>query len=75
MTTQKPQFDMDAALRGLREGRDLTGKDGILTPLIKQLTEAAMHAELDCHLAQDDTPNRKNGSTPKTVKSPVGTFE
>jgi putative transposase len=63
MTTQKPQFDIDAALKGLREGKDLTGKDGVLTPLIKQLTEAAMQAELDSHLAQDDAPNRKNGST------------
>ena len=75
MATQKPQFDMDAALKALREGKDLTGKDGILTPLIKQLTEAALQAERDCHLAQDDTPNRKNGSTSKTVKSPVGCFE
>jgi len=43
----KPDFDIDAALKQLREGKDLTGKDGILTPLIKQLTEAAMQAELD----------------------------
>jgi len=42
----KPTFDMDAALQALREGKDLTGKDGILTPLIKQLTEAAMQGEL-----------------------------
>lgn len=75
MTTQKPQFDMEAALKALREGKDLTGKDGVLTPLIKQLTEAAMQAELDSHLAQDDAPNRKNGSTPKTVKSSLGSFE
>jgi putative transposase len=75
MTTQKPQFDIDAALKGLREGKDLMGKDGVLTPLIKQLTEAAMQAELDSHLAQDDAPNRKNGSTPKTVKSSLGSFE
>jgi len=33
----KPSFDMEAALAQLREGKDLTGKDGILTPLIKQL--------------------------------------
>ncbi|MBQ0720759.1 MAG: IS256 family transposase, partial [Gammaproteobacteria bacterium] len=39
MTT--PTFDMESALKALREGKDLTGKDGILTPLIKQLTEAA----------------------------------
>ena len=66
---------MDAALKALREGKDLTGKDGVLTPLIKQLTEAAMQAELESHLDQEDTPNRKNGSTAKTVKSPVGSFE
>ena len=76
MTTQKPNFDMEAALKALREGRDLTGKDGVLTPLIKQLTESAIQAELDSHLAdEDDTPNRKNGSTPKTVKSAAGAFE
>jgi len=75
MTQQKPQFDMDVALKALREGKDLTGRDGILTPLIKQLTEAAMQAELESHLDQDEQPNRKNGSTGKTVKSPVGVFE
>ena len=26
----KPDFDIDAALKQLREGKDLTGKDGIL---------------------------------------------
>ncbi len=28
----KPTFDIDAAIKALREGQDLTGKDGILTP-------------------------------------------
>jgi putative transposase len=75
-TTPKPDFDMDAALKALREGKDLTGKDGVLTPLIRQLTESAIQAELDSHLAENSaTPNRKNGSTPKTVKSPAGAFE
>ncbi|SDU35336.1 IS256 family transposase [Halopseudomonas salegens] len=71
----KPTFDIDAALQALRDGQDLTGKDGILTPLIKQLTEAAMQAELDNHLAKEATPNRKNGTTGKTMKGPVGSFE
>ena len=34
-----------------------------------------MKAELDAHLAASDEPNRKNGSTPKRVKSPIGEFE
>ena len=71
----KPTFDMDGALKALRDGKDLTGQDGILTPLIKQLTEAAMQAELDDHLANDDQPNRKNGSSKKTMKSPTGNFD
>lgn len=74
-TTPKPSFDMEAALQALREGKDLTGQDGILTPLIKQLTEAAMKAELDEHLASEETPNRKNGRSSKTMKTPTGSFE
>jgi hypothetical protein len=34
-----PTFDINAAIQALREGKDLTGKDGILTPLIKKLTK------------------------------------
>ncbi len=71
----KIQFDMESAIQALREGKDLSGKDGIFTPLIKQLTEAAMQAELEEHLANEDNPNRKNGSTSKTMKSPAGEFE
>ena len=73
----KPEipFDMEAALKALREGQSLTGKDGILTPLIKQLTQAAIQAELDEHLAEEDAPNRKNGTSSKTVKTLSGRFE
>jgi transposase-like protein len=71
----KPIFDIEAAIASLRAGKDLTGKDGILTPLIKQLTEAAMQAELEQHLEQAENANRKNGTTPKTVKSLAGSFE
>lgn len=39
---EKNNFDMESAIQALREGKDLSGKDGIFTPLIKQLTEAAM---------------------------------
>jgi len=69
------QFDMEAALAGLREGKGLSGKEGILTPLIKQLTEAAMQAELDEHLANEERPNRKNGTAHKTMKPLAGEFE
>ena len=68
-------FDFDKALSELQAGKDLTGKDGVLMPLIKQLTEAALTAELEHHLAQEDTPNRKNGSGSKIVKTGSGSFE
>lgn len=69
------EFDMDAAVEALREGNDLSGQDGVLTPLIKQLTEAAMKAELDEHPALGETANRCNGSTSKTMKSLASEFE
>lgn len=34
-----------------------------------------MKAEPEEHLAKDNSPNRKNGSGLKTVKSPAGEFE
>jgi putative transposase len=72
---EKINFDMESAIQALREGKDLSGKDGIFTPLIKQLTEAAMQAELEEHLAAEEIPNRKNGTTSKTMKTPAGEFE
>jgi transposase-like protein len=65
-------FDFNKALEELKSGKGLTGKDGILIPLIKQLTEAALKAELAElaeHLEKDANPNRKNGSSRKTIKS------
>ena len=67
-------FDFNKALAALQNGQDLTGKDGILTPLIKQLTEAALKAELEKHLEETEIPNRKNGFTAKTIKSSSGSF-
>ncbi len=68
-------FDLEQAIKALQSGQDLTGKNGFLTPLIKQITEAALKAELEQHLEDEEQPNRKNGSSKKTIKSSVGTFE
>lgn len=68
-------FDFDKALNALHSGQALTGKDGILTPLIKQLTEAALVAELNSHLAADVEANRKNGTGKMTIKATTGSFE
>jgi transposase-like protein len=51
------------------------GREGILTPLIKNLTETALEGELDSHLGQQITANRRNGKSRKTIKSLNGNFE
>jgi putative transposase len=66
---------MEAAVKALWEGRDLSGQGGILTPLLKQLSEAAMQAELEDHLLSEDQSNRKNGLKPKVMQSSAGEFE
>ncbi len=68
-------FDFNKALKSLQSGQDLTGKDGVLMPLIKQLTEAAISAELEHHIAHTEEPNRKNGRGSKIIKTGSGSFE
>lgn len=72
-------FDFDEVLNGFRNGKKLTGKGGLLAPLIKQLTEAALEAEVESHIADDvlrGNRNRRNGVNKKTIKGTSdGTFE
>jgi transposase-like protein len=66
------RFDFNEALKAVQSGQAISGKDGVLAPLLKQLTEAALEAELDSHLADDVVPNRKNGKSGKTIKTSEG---
>lgn len=75
MTHSDLPFDLEEAIAHIKAGKPLNGKDGLLTPLIKQITEAALKAEQEQHLANDTSPNRKNGTTSKTIKSGAGKFE
>jgi len=70
----KKTFDLDEALEAIKGGASIDGKDGVLAPLIKQLTEAALEAELETHLG-NEIKNRKNGKSSKTMKSSVGEFD
>lgn len=71
----KMEIDVAEFAAQLKSGKGIGGKDGALTPLIKQLTEMALQAELETHLSQDLEKNRKNGTTSKTMKSANGVFE
>jgi transposase-like protein len=75
MTQEENGFNLSAALKGIQEGKPLLGREGILTPLIKSLTEAALEGELDSHLGQQIMANRRNGKSRKTIKSLNGNFE
>lgn len=75
MTQENTEFDFQKALKGIQEGKPFTGKDGVLTSLIKNLAEAALEGELDSHLAQEISANRRNGKSKKTIKSFDGNFE
>jgi putative transposase len=70
------EFSKEAA-ELIRQGKPITGKDGIFTPLIKQVLEASLEGELDNHL--DETRiskrNRRNGHTQKNLKSSLGGIE
>ncbi len=76
---QTPKFDFDLAVKELLAGKKISGKDGVLAPLVKQLVEAALEAEVESHIANDvlsGRPNRRNGYNTKTVKSASdGSFE
>lgn len=60
------------AIEQLKSGKPLEGKDGVLAPLIKRLVEASLEGELDAHLNNTDSINRRNGKTTKRVKTSFG---
>ena len=69
------KFNFNEALKAIQSGQAISGKDGVLAPLLKQLTEAALEAELESHLANDVLPNRKNGKSRKTLKTSEGRID
>ena len=64
-------FERDA-IEKIKEGKPLSRADGIFTPLIKRILEASLEGELDSHLEESETPNRRNGNTCKNLKTSLG---
>jgi len=65
--------------RPLIGGLALTGEDGLLTALTRQVLQSALEAEMAHHLGYDrhdpvgrGSGNSRNGSTPKTVMPEIG---
>lgn len=65
------------AIARLKNGEPLLGKDGIMTPLLKQFLESALEGEMDHHLdvKERQKGNRRNGKSKKQLKTSSGQFE
>jgi transposase-like protein len=76
---EKQSFDFEAfkkqAASRIKNGETLLGKEGVLTPLLKEFLEGALEGELEAHIEENEEANRKNGKGKKTVKTPVGTVD
>ena len=64
-------FDFEAfqkeAIKKLKAGKPLSGKDGVMMPLIKRIVEAALKGEVEAHL--DAEPRRPGtGRTEKALR-------
>jgi putative transposase len=66
------------AIKKIKSGQPLTGKGGILTPLLKELLESALEGELEAHLLENreaGISNRRNGKSSKQVQTSSDSFE
>jgi len=70
---------LDELLKDYKGPEDITGPDGLLKQLTKSLIERAMQAEITEQLGYEKhdqtsktTPNRRNGSSSKTLRSDQG---
>lgn len=80
--TPDSNFDFEAyrqeVIRGLMEGKGLTGEDGLLKPLIANFLEGALSAELSDHLDEQKAQglsNKRNGQQRKKVRTESGELE
>ena len=58
-------------------GKSLFGKDGAFAPMLKNVIEKGLSAEMEAHLdeTQREQGNKRNGKGKKTIKSSFGSFD
>ncbi len=68
--------------RARSEGVELTGEDGLLTAMVRNVLQTGLEVELADHLGYEPydvagrgSGNSRNGSTPKTVSTEIGDVE
>ena len=62
------------AIEQLKAGVPLSGKDGVLAPLLENLLNSALEGEMDSHLegVEREYGNRRNGHMSKQVQTSMG---
>mgnify|MGYP003297649131 CR=1 FL=1 len=62
------------AIEKLMAGVPLSGKDGVLVPLLENLLNSALEGEMDSHLdgVEREMGNRRNGLMNKRVQTSMG---
>ncbi len=62
------------AIEQLKAGVPLSGKDGVLAPLLENLLNSALEGEMDSHLNDEEREmgNRRNGHMSKQVQTSLG---
>ena len=75
----KLTFDVEEGLRQCKTLEDISGKDGLLKRMLKEMTEQILEAEMTDHLGYEkhstegnNSGNSRNGKTAKTVRSDYG---
>ena len=75
----KLTFDVEEALSQCKTLEDISGKDGLLKRMLKEMTEQILEAEMTDHLGYEkhstegnNSGNSRNGKTAKTVRSDYG---
>jgi len=64
-------------LEQFMSGKSLFGKDGAFAPMLKNVLEKALTAEMESHLDTTERSggNKRNGKGKKTIKSSFGSFD
>ncbi len=75
-TTEQTEFEKKV-LDQFMSGKNLFGKDGAFAPMLKNVIEKALEAEMEGHLDESERSggNKRNGRGKKTIKSGFGTFD
>ena len=75
----KLTFDVEEALSQCKTLEDISGKNGLLKRMLKDMTEQILEAELTDHLGYEkhspegnNSGNNRNGKSAKTVRSDYG---